>query len=221
MLLLAFAIPIKTNADTNINEYNYLIKIYNYNSSLEVFHCKIVSSKVNNIWTIFDDNDTYYLEYNTTNPNNYINTFYIIGEVNIEDYTLQMFSYLTISEYNQIYYNSGYDYGISESNPVVYDNGYNSGYDTGYDTGYNEGFQSGNDTGYDLGYNAGLNAQLPNVQLSLLGLLGTIFMFPFKLIAMGFDVEIFGFNVGHLMIFFLWISFILGIIAILKKGVIK
>lgn len=78
--------------------------------------------------------------------------------------------------------------------------GYNQGYNAGYNTGYSEGIQEGSDG-----------------EFTLRNLLGTIFTFPISLIKNGMDVELWGVNIGGLIMFILCI----GLVYIIIKLVLK
>lgn len=221
LLLCAFVFSIKTKAVEDFSP-NALIEVYQYNQS--EYLAKLVGYITNGNITQSDINDTFAISNREIVPSS-LGVYVVEADIDIDNYVIVIWDMATLNDYITSYYNSGYNDGTQANNDVVYNEGYKEGYkngkESGISQGYNDGYTEGHDTGYDLGYEAGLNAQMPNVQLSILSLLGTIFMFPFKLIALGFDVDIFGINVGELMVFILWTSLILGIVAVLKKGVIK
>ena len=220
MLLLSAFISIKTKADTF--SPNALIEVYAYNNFS--YLAKLVGYINNGNITQSDINDTFTISNQEVVPSS-LGVYVVVADIDIDNYIIVIWNIATLNDYITTYYNSGYNDGTQANNEIVYNQGYKQGFDdgeiVGSSLGLQNGYQEGYDYGYQVGYDSGLNAQLPNVQLSILSLLGTIFMFPFKLIAMGFDVNIFGINVGELLVFIMWTSLILGIVAILKKGVIK
>lgn len=231
MLLLAFSISIKTKADTykevDYEGYNYIVNVVdtNYQDDFVVFN--IIASISNNIITYQNnsfDNIGYawksdmdinqlgvYLVHATTGEPQLGFAYYYFANVDlITSYDL----YITRANYQD-----GYNEGISNqySYGEGYQEGYNMGNQEGYDTGYTEGLGSGYDLGYDTGYNVGINTQVPNQQLSIMNLLGLIFMYPFKLIGLGMDIELFGVNIGALILTLLVVGFVLGIIGIVRR----
>lgn len=125
---------------------------------------------------------------------------------------------------NNIYYSegyiNGYNNGINENNDIQYNEGYNNGYNEGYNVGssngYNNGYNEGLTIGYNNGYMEGQTSSEDN--FSLLSLLSLILMYPFKVIALGMDVNIFGVNVGGLIIGLLAIGLVIGLISIFRGG---
>lgn len=221
LLLCAFVFSIKTKAVEDFSP-NALVEVYSQNQNN--YLAKLVGYITNGNITQSDINDTFTISNQAIVPSS-LGVYVVEADIDIDNYVLVIWRETTLNDYITTYYNQGYNDGTEANNDVVYNEGYKEGMKAGKIVGSSEGYQKGYNEGYDyghdVGYASGLNAQMPNVQLSILSLLGTIFMFPFKLIALGFDVDIFGINVGELMVFILWTSLILGIVAVLKKGVIK
>lgn len=229
MLLLAFSLPTKTNADSiEYNEYNYLVNVYELNYDNDFYLFNVIASIQNNILIYVDGDNTGYAWKSDIDISQV--GLYLVNASSLEPvlnfyYYLQLnqvISYQTyIANVDNFAYTTGYSNGFIDGNADGYDTGYDLGYNEGLESQssshYSDGYSNGYDTGYDLGYNAGINAQIPQQQFSLFSLLGVIFLFPFKLLALGFDIDIFGVNVGGLMIGCIIIFFIMAIIGIAKS----
>lgn len=96
------------------------------------------------------------------------------------------------------------------------DNAFNRGYNDGLDDGYNNGYDSGYNVGYSNGIQEGSDGEF-----TLRSLLGTIFAFPLRIIVEALDVELFGINLGGLLMFimgFALVSAVIGIVLRIIRG---
>ena len=214
LIISLFTLSFDLRASIDENDCNVIIKVFNYTNSYTL--CKIVSVKNNSQWLLFDDNDTYRYDGLITNG-----VYYAVADYDIDTYYINIYEYWTINDYNNYKFQDGYNMGAQADNDSVYNQGYNTGYNFAYSQQYGEAYNQGYAEGiadnqqniYNQGYADGEQVAAAT-QFNLLSLLGTIFMFPFKLVALGFDVEIFGVNVGALLIAIMVIGVVLGIVGI-------
>lgn len=103
---------------------------------------------------------------------------------------------------------SYYESLLEQQKNQAFQDGYNNGESYGYNTGYNGG--------YNVGYAEGLE-QGSDGEFTLRSLLGTIFTFPLQILTVGMDVEIFGINLGGLIMFLFALSIVVIIIRLVFK----
>lgn len=227
-LFLVSVIP-KINADAQpitYQPFNNLILLVDYNQDTILFYSRGTINS-NGIITYVNNNNIVELDFDTPYSGTLeINNLYLIrrtGSEVLTEYIISYNEYLLM--YGQGQYVLGYQSSLDNTTIEVYQNGYDAGYESGYnygqEIGYDNGYSNGSadsfQDGYDNGYQQGLNeGALSDTQFDILSLLGSIFLFPFKVLAIGFDVEIFGVNIGQLITAVFLISLAFGIIAIIR-----
>lgn len=164
---------------------------------------------------------------NVTNGNLYM----VKGSVASGD-RYNIYSITTITIYNRVLtndiYTNGYDIGLSSTTSDAYSQGYSSGYTSGYNSGSSElnsqkNYYEGviDSQNQDIQYYQNIINSGSSPWGSFTSLLGTIFLFPIRFFKEGFDVDLFGVNLGGFIVGvgILAISFlILGVIFGGKVG---
>lgn len=217
-------------AENDFSDFNYVIYLESEDVEINYSYVKI-------IYLIEDDNSISMYEYSTfTYINNNSSSFNLLGMdntlfcvnaiINGNNIIISDIAYfdIYINYLNDISFNSGYENGynngLNVNDNTQYNDGYNNGYNEGFNVGSNSGYSNGYNEGLTIGYNNGfMDGQVSNDDnFSLLSLLSIILMYPFKVIALGMDVNIFGINIGALIIGLLAIGLVVGIISIFKGG---
>lgn len=123
-------------------------------------------------------------------------------------------------------FNEGQQSGLTQG----YQQGYTAGEQIGYGNGYNAGYQEGAELGYDLGYDEGYDDGVASVPPSQggdviisesLDIPSVITSIPSAIRTMidnGLDIDIFGINIGALLVSLLVVAIVAVVIKFLLAG---
>lgn len=124
----------------------------------------------------------------------------------------------------------GYQQGYTAGEQAGYGQGYTAGEQIGYGNGYNAGYQEGAELGYDLGYDEGYDDGVASVPPSQggdviisesLDIPSVITSIPSAIRTMidnGLDIDIFGINIGALLVSLLVVAIVAVVIKFLLAG---
>lgn len=221
IMTLSSIISIANNEFTNDELISYFKTCINWDFSIlqrVITGTATLYLNVNGLWfscnynpSALNDNDMYLnITYNPSLPTSTKDNYnYGIGE--LTPYVLNAYNNYELRnnveeelKEQQAYYES-----LLEQEKQ---NALNQGYLEGESYGYNQGYNAGYNTGYTQGIQEGTDGEF-----TLRTLLGTIFTFPISVIKEGMDVELWGINVGGLIMFILCIGFVYVVIKLVLK----